>query len=58
MGANPTAAIVVGILLVLAGLFLVRGDGQVVNLLGWVFIVVGVGSAVLNFFLRNKMRRR
>ncbi len=52
---NPVTGIVVGALLVLAGLYLGTGGGTT-GLLGWVFVVVGVASIVGNALLWRRSR--
>ena len=52
---NPMTGIVVGVLLVLAGLYLGTGGGNT-GLLGWVFVVIGVLSVVGNLALRRRSR--
>ncbi len=47
---NPITGITVGLLLVLAGLYLTTGGGTT-GLLGWLFVVIGAASVAGNGLL-------
>jgi hypothetical protein len=55
--SDPIVGIVVGALLVLAGLYMVSNGTGTAALFGWLFLVVGALSVVGNLVLRAKTRR-
>lgn len=55
--ANPTAAVVISVIVVLLGIWMVRVSGEeVANAFGWMMIVIGIIGALANLYIRTKWR--
>lgn len=55
--ANPTAAAVVAVIVLLAGIWMIRqAETQVATAFGWMMVVIGVLGAAANLYIRQKWR--
>jgi membrane protein DedA with SNARE-associated domain len=58
LGANPTAATIVSILIAIAGVYLVQQPETMVQVFGWTFILIGVVGTVVNIIMWRERRQR
>lgn len=55
--ANPTAAVVVSVVVALMGLWMIRGStSELETVFGWFLVLVGVLGGAANLYIRHRWR--